>query len=471
MQRRWHLWAEAGIVVLGLFFFLRELGTFPETWIDDSLFLIVARNLAEGRGYTLPILGEFWSYPYMLAVGPTVITPAALGITFFGFSVAAARLPMVLYLIATSAVFYFFTRRIAGRTNAALALLLLVTLSAFVNAGKPVLGEVPGLFFLISGLLLWQRTRGKDLKGSFGSGVLLGLGAVTKLTYGIVFIALGMAFLAALAFRRWKDARVCFVVGTASAATFLAFTPMLGLSDPGFLWELWQYAFAEGGSTFARLLLQNPGHLFKLPFLAFGVMVILGGYGLWLHRRDVVQDVWIVLIALITLFVLYFLNGLGWYRHLMPAHALLLPFVPSGIHAIFGRTGARTLLLCLAVAQGLWQFDHRGSPYKNTSMELAVRALEERYADIPLIIQQPEIFIRVHSHPRWKFMTTEFEAQNYPRFKHLPLLTEQHCLPVVRRLTGEQQQAFGERVDILSGSFTVIRPPESCRKEREVRER
>lgn len=124
---------EAFLALIALFFFVRELGTFPAAWGDDSLFMIVAREFAEGRGYMLPLLQQEWHYPYILGIGPTLILPVALTIKLLGFSVAAARIPMVIYLIGTCLCFYFFTRRIAGKPAAFWATLLLITLSAFVN--------------------------------------------------------------------------------------------------------------------------------------------------------------------------------------------------------------------------------------------------------------------------------------------------------------------------------------------------
>src|SRR3989338_7740322 len=127
------------LIGVALFFFTRELGTFPAAWADDSLFMIVA----------LPILDRPWSSPYILGVGPTLLLPVALAIKLFGFSVAIARLPMLDFLCATAFCMYIFTNHIAGRNAARWTSALLISLSAFVNTGKPVLGEVPVFFFLL----------------------------------------------------------------------------------------------------------------------------------------------------------------------------------------------------------------------------------------------------------------------------------------------------------------------------------
>src|SRR5688572_26574291 len=116
---------EISLIVLLGYFALRELGTFPASWEDDGLFMIVARNFAEGRGYMLPMLEHQWFYPYVLGIGPIVIAPSALAIKLLGFSVEAARIPMVLYLALASLGTYLLTQKLAGRTEALLATLLL----------------------------------------------------------------------------------------------------------------------------------------------------------------------------------------------------------------------------------------------------------------------------------------------------------------------------------------------------------
>ena len=64
---------------------------------------------------------------------------------------------MVVYLLATVAVFYYLCTNLGGRRTAWLAVLLLISSrgASFLLYGRQVLGEVPALFFLIAGLCVW----------------------------------------------------------------------------------------------------------------------------------------------------------------------------------------------------------------------------------------------------------------------------------------------------------------------------
>jgi hypothetical protein len=73
-------WPELGIAAIIAFFSIRELGTFPASWADEGLFIIVAKMVATGQGYALPLLDQVWSYPYFLNVGPALIYPSAASI-------------------------------------------------------------------------------------------------------------------------------------------------------------------------------------------------------------------------------------------------------------------------------------------------------------------------------------------------------------------------------------------------------
>lgn len=458
--RRWL--PELGLTALTLFFVFRELGTFPTAWSDDSLFMIVAKNLATGHGYTLPVLHDTWRSPYILAVGPTLIGPVALSMKLFGMTVVAARLPMALFLLLTTIVTYAYTLQIADRFAARFSTLLLITLSAFVNTGKPVLGEIPGFFFLLLGLFLLFRFP-SSRRVFATAGLCFGLSVITKLPYGLTFIALGLTWILLAIQRKWHALLLVTICITAGLATFLLLGPFLGITDPGFLRELNQYAVAEGGSELLRVLRANPTLLLRLPFLAFGCIAILGIAGLWSQHKKLPQHVWLTTIFLITLFILYFMNNSGWYRHLLPAHLLLLPFVPIGAHHLFGQRVAAVVLTLIALPQGLWQLDHRGSTRNNESV-FAAGVLVKNYADTTLVILHPELFVLLPENPHWLFLSEELQWRKYERFGNLSLTQEQHCLPLVQKLNDDQQKEFSGRTEKISGRYHIIQPPPSCKK-------
>ena len=450
---------EIVLTLVGLFFFYRELGTFPAAWADDSLFMIVSKRLAMGQGYSLPVLGESWHFPFILGVGPTVLLPVAFFIKLFGFSVAVARISMTIYLIAAAVLTYLFTDHYIGRREARWASALLITLSAFVNTGKPVLGEVPGFVFLLAGLLLFERIA-ESWKWAAVVGGLFGLAVVSKITDGIVFPAIGLAWGYAMVRREWDDAKDLAIVGATAVIVFLLFSPMLGMGLQFFL-EIRQYGLAGGGTKVLDVLQTQPELLTRFPYLYVGSLLILAVVGAYSMRHDLSISHRIILWTIITLDILYFLNERGWYRHLLLAHLLLLPFVPAGAFRLLGLRLGRPLLLFFVIAQSWWQATYMGSRWIREA-ELAAVALEERFTDTAMVIEHPEVFVRLSENPRWMFMSDELKMRDFPILEGLPKTQDQHCLPILRKVSDEDARTYGPRMTPVYRRYTLLLPPEDC---------
>ncbi len=454
---------ELAIALIALFFTFRELGTFPRSWLDEGLFIMTAKWIAAGHGYGIPLLENVWNYPYFLAVGPTIILPSALSIKLLGLSVAAARVPMTLYLLGSCAAMYAFTRRVSGQNAARWSTLLLVTLSAFVNTGKPVLGEVPAFFFLMLGFIAWERLRGPWKQGVL-SGVFFGLSILTKLTFGLILPALGIAGIAAIAKKDWKAAVSLTISGMAAVLVYLpwrlleiAHTPAGSLTS-----EIGESIFGSGELPLFNVLLNNRGILLGLPFLTFALMSALGLAGVWWRRTNVTRTGRIAITALPLLFLLYYLGSYGWYRHLLPGHLLLLAFVPAGSDRILGKRLAAGLLLAIAAAQGVWQLDHRGAGL-STALQETVHILETEERDTDMIIDAAEVFGQLRENPHWLYLIPDNVSPTMPPV--FRTLTErQKCFALLTRLAPEEAERLGERVRRIGGYHLVEPPPECGRR-------
>lgn len=453
-------WPEIALSMVSGYFIFRELGTFPAAWADDSLFMIVAREIAAGRGYALPILEKHWFYPYTLGVGPSLILPVAIAARLFGFSIAVARLPMTGFLLATLATFYFFTLRIAGRSTARWSTALLVTLSAFVNTGKPVLGEIPALFFLFLGLLLLQKKL--TTTRSIAAGVCFGLVVLTKISFGLLYPAMGIVWLSFLLRQQWSELRQCTIMGTVAVAVFLPWRIVEFLVSPGIINDiLFLWGKEQKDSVFPFFtLLESPSTLLRLPFLAFGIILFAGSLGFWKIRASLAPALRLIVPPFILLVVLYFGSSFLWYRHLLPAHVLLLPFVPIGMEAAFKKRLAGIALAVILALQVGWQLDHRGARRSAEEKDVA-RTIAQDFAESPLIIQQAEIFVRLPENPRWLFLTNPLLTRHIPApFGILSAL--QRCLPILRKLGEQERQEWEGRAQNIGGSYFIITPPASC---------
>lgn len=454
-------WPEFLIGAACVFFAFRELGTFPEPWADDSLFMIVARNLAEGRGYQFPIFDHPWYYSFFLAIGPTVVVPAAIGIKLFGFSVAAARLGTLPYIFLATFLLYRYAESLGGKWNARFAALLLVTFSAFINTGKPVMGEVPGFCFMLLGFLACRGTL--TAKKSVLSGMAFGLAVVTKITAGVVYPAIGLAWLAALVRKDMRDLRLLTLLGAVSFITLLPFLHVLGYSDPVFVQELTQYGFAGGGSQFLQVLRTQPELLTRFQYLAYGIFLVSGCLGMYALREKLARREMVMALSLFFLVTLYFLDERGWYRHLLLSHFLLLAFVPAGFRMIFTKRTATFMLAGIVVAQTWWQWDHRGSR-RTTEAADSAAILAQSYTETELLFVRPEVYVQLPYNPHWQYLSDEFQARTYSAFADLPILQEQHCMAIVQKIGLEQQAQYGSRLTPLSGRYFIVAPPAECAK-------
>jgi len=453
---RW--FPEYLLSALFLFFALRELGTFPSAWTDDGLFMIVARMIAEGRGYVLPTLSSDWANPYILGVGPPLILPVALAVKLFGFSVAVARIPMIIYMAAGVVFSYLFVERTSGRNAARWTAALLITLSAFINTGKPMMGEIPAFAFVMAALLLHSQWRSKWMPGT--AGALLGLAVATKVTFGLVLPALGCVWLVALIRRKWDAVRTSTVCIVSALIVIAIMSYFLGALDAGYYREIQIFALGGGDPIFATIR-ENPLALFRAAYGHFALILLLGMVGLWKKGGDVSRSERIFITALIILFSLYFLSGPLWYRCLLPATLLLFLTAPVGAAHMLGKRSAIVLLSAMMLFQGWWQFDHRGST-KSTEAEEAAVVLEAQYQDRDIVLIPPEVYVRLEQNPRWLFLSTELETEERRPAFLADEWEEKKCVARVRKLNAKQQDELHERITELAGRYFIIDPPLSC---------
>lgn len=421
---------------------------------------MVSKTLAAGHGYALPILGRLWHYPYILAVGPTVIVPAALSIKLFGLSVAAARLPMTLYVLGSCVTMYAFTRRLAGPSAARWTALLLVTLSAFINTGKPVLGEIPGFFFLLLGIAALGRAE-RNFPSLCAAGACLGLAVMTKLTFAFIYPILGI--LCCVAFLK-KQRKTSMTLAGILVIAIIVYLPwrMLEISggDSKILEETLLYITSgiQNDTVLLNVFRRNPALLLRIPYLAFGVFLLLGGMGALHMRKRMPWFQWSSIMLLIASFTFHSFNLYGWYRHLLPAHLLLLIFVPTGAERLAGRKLSALLMTLFVLLQGTWQFQHRGSGI-GTELAKTVRIVREDYAKTDLLIEQAEVFAQLPENPHWLFISRPGFSATWPERFSAPD-ERQRCFLRLRKLSEQEVTDWGEKAVPAGNSFIIPAPPD-----------
>lgn len=458
-------WLPEGMLLLVfLYFAFRRLGSFPAAWADDSLFMLVAKMVAEGRGYALPILGFNWVHPYILAVGPTLIYPVALAIKIGGFSVAVARLPMTLFLLGSCVVSYLYVLFAFDRTTARWNAALLISLSAFINTGKPVLGEIPGFFFLMLGLFAMRYGRRTNLSAC-AEGAAFGLAIITKLPYGLILPALALPWCVALIKREWKEVMRLTIVGGTAALFLLAGMYWLGGFDGGLLREIKIFLFERRSVTDAlsfEPIYNRPSEMLRVVYGHYLLIALLALVGWWNMRKNLWRSEGLTIAALIVLFALYFLNGPGWYRALLPSTLLLFLFVPAAARSILGQYGSAILLTVIVLIQGVWQAEYRGSS-PSPGAALAAQALGEKWTQTRMVILQSEVFVRLPQNPNWLFLSEELRDES-----RQPAAVKQHikdarCLPVLKRVSREDFNSPPPRTTQVSDRYFLFDAPSDCK--------
>jgi hypothetical protein len=286
-----------------------------------------------------------------------VFFPVASAFLVAGVELATARVVMVGYLVLCVATFYALVRYFRGWKVAATATLLFV-FSPGVNLlrwGRQVLGEVPAMFFLLLGVLLWfkalQEARPWHRRGTLCLvGVLLGLTILTKNQFLLLLPAwLVLWFLDRLYYRQAKHthflyplvaAMLCVLAWYIAQRLFLPFGERLAEHNV----QEWSGAMARGILSFSvRRLLDS------LNFLtgedAFYAWMLPGAlYALLLGTRRTQEGLRWGLLAVVTVTWLgwFVLVSVGWPRYAFPIltagaifTAQLLHDLTSGLHTPF----------------------------------------------------------------------------------------------------------------------------------------
>jgi len=319
--------------------------TSPGFWFDEGIIAQVAKNIAEHGIYGIQTApDQFYTDNFWITTSYSLIWPVALFIKIFGASIWAARLASLLYLAFFVLVSYFFIKKLYGFRIAVLSSFLLATFPPLYGNGKAVLGEVPGLFWLISGALIYLAYQdSKERKFLFFSAFFWGMAASTKPSY----LLFGLSVLFILVFLWLKQKIIdlktvilfCFIF---SLPIFLWIFLSLDFSSlNGFRETLSFFSNSYGVSSFEPLknLLRfatesTPIHFTFLMFFIFAALFIQKGG--WRSVNSVVGG------FLIFMFIsfLWYLKTPGWYRYFFPIHVLAILFFPASLMIVAERIGA-----------------------------------------------------------------------------------------------------------------------------------
>jgi 4-amino-4-deoxy-L-arabinose transferase-like glycosyltransferase len=276
------------VIVISAFLGFWHLDRYPRTWFDEGSYLEVARNIAERGDYVSESADGTRDFAPTIAVGPTVLLPAAASQAMFGPSLTAGRAVGACYLVLATAAVYLVASKLFGRQAALVGVAVLLAMPAldWLGTGRQLLGEAPAIFFLIAGAGI--AFRGQCLKHAAVAGAVLGLAMVTKGQYllvlppSIVVVALFDRRDARLRRPRWYA-----VLLAVAFAVYLAWLgALLTLIGDGGIAENYRLLRQSSGGALlvfdidrmraAATLLLGPRSLFLvLPAAIFGLIAML----------------------------------------------------------------------------------------------------------------------------------------------------------------------------------------------------
>jgi hypothetical protein len=354
-QNRRRILIVAILIGLLLALGLVELDRMPPLWWDEGWTLNVARNWVEQGLFGQLLVGQ--PAPPGLSAAFPVVAPIALAFKFLGVGVWQARLVGVLFTFGALALLFYlarqlFNRAIAWGTLAAALLMLFPPELHPLIVGRQVLGEMPGLFYLLGGyvvfLLALRRAWFVPL-----SVILWGIALATKLQImPFWFVSLSVPLLYALLKRWWQQAlwfavgligswiayqAVLQIEGLILAKHTLSNTPVAGL------YEVTAFVLAPTVRLDALKTAVTSGLPTLLALIYFAWKLLHN-----LRQPTTNAKVEIMRVSLLSLggswFAWYVLLSISWPRYLAPAVFIDSLFVSALLYDLTDRFNLRSTL-------------------------------------------------------------------------------------------------------------------------------
>lgn len=362
------------VFALAIFLIVFRFTDTPKVWVDEGVFTETAKNLAwHGTLGLQTEPGKFFSMRnFLLSTSYPVIFPVATSFSLFGTGIWQARLPMLIYMFGLVIVFYLFVKKRHGFYPAILSVLLLISFSPFYGNGRPVQGEVPGLFFLSLGallLLFWEESNFKSWKWALLSGLSLGLSASTKPIF-LILIPMAAFVVFVFWFKKIEAKKMLLVLGSGFILpvlfwVYIHFPTIKEIME--FISNIMYFSSNHGSeSSLFQTILTNFSKFFTestpiLFFIIFLTIIFSLAHRFYIKRELNLKISEIFILLFIIFNWLGFLLGTGWYRYFFPAHILLYLMFPTAVLILskdIKKGSLNKLFLIISIMLVVFQFFH-----------------------------------------------------------------------------------------------------------------
>ncbi|MBI2482127.1 MAG: glycosyltransferase family 39 protein [Candidatus Vogelbacteria bacterium] len=318
---------------LALFFVGYRLTESPPTWMDEGIIIQSARSVAQNGVFGLPEApGQFVTGSF-LTTGYPVVYPIALVFKLAGVGLFQARLVMAAYILLLLVLVYFLALKINGNNWFSLTTLaLLVTFAPLYGQGRNVLGEVPGIFFMLVSIWCWYWLADRPSKWLASlAGVSLGLALVTKPTF-LPLLPAGILTIALFIYRRqlsWAQS-IWTMIGAIIPLIIFYFAQ---LSSESFAQILAFYSNPHAVSL-VEIIKANIYRLTTELESVYCLLLLLVWWsslvGRW-YLKQSVKSAEIGAALASSFLMLAYLQTVGYYRYFLAPEILGLIYLPSSL--------------------------------------------------------------------------------------------------------------------------------------------
>jgi 4-amino-4-deoxy-L-arabinose transferase-like glycosyltransferase len=324
------------------FFAAYKLSEIPPPWYDEGYIIQSSINLVQNGQMGVRVAPDLVLENTTFSTGYPLTYLIGLAIKFWGKGIFQARSVMVPFMLFLVLFSYLLAKRIWGFRVAVFSSLLIASFASLYGNGKNVLGEVPGIFFLVLFLFFIHRIE----KDNYGSGhfnyIMAGLSAGLCISTKSIFLVLPGAILVGLFLKRkeiimWRPeifSGLLALMATFAVLIKTQFSKIDSLSK----------IFTEYGNPYAivdmkSLILSNITRFFTeitpiyfLIILIIWILAILIRTGFRKERISLTEYIAFIFSILIWL---SYLRMIGWYRYLFSAQIIMLLFFPSAVFMVF----------------------------------------------------------------------------------------------------------------------------------------
>lgn len=341
-KNRKMLWMRCGqiaaaiIFLFAIFFATFHLKESPSVWYDEGIYIQGAVNALQYGKIGIQLSPAEITHISRISVSYPLIYPLAGWFKIFGASVISARSFMALVLFLFLAASFLFARKVFGPLLAVGTLLLLATFPPLYGNGKSVLGEVPGLFYLVFSLLCLRLSFNfLDKKRKMWlllAGIFIGFSVATKPIFIILLPAVFVGLIVQWFYGKIRLKEYLFIFLGFILPALVWFFIQFGPNDT-FSSILSFYTNPYGVENLWQVIRQNITVFFTSAtplYLAVMMAVWLAALTIRFKRKTQIPVEEIIAFTFSALIIAAFLRIVGWYRYIFPAQIVaLIYFIPS----------------------------------------------------------------------------------------------------------------------------------------------